>query len=193
MNSHVGNWSPERTPESLKHNCKGQNSSPWKFLYIIRNLLKCRCLKWDRIAHLDICNTSYGQKKGRESNWQFDSRSLKVRNWPDFLTFRQRALYHWKALDKGYNFSSDLIAIGALHKKICALKVAKVLVDGISGLPFGSPGTKGHLNVAPVERHRVYYKGEGGGFPPPSLGHGESCVSELPVARPSTKCAPTMH
>jgi hypothetical protein len=29
----------------------------------------------------------------------------------------------------------------------------------------GSPGTKSHLDVAPVERHRVYYKGEGGGFP----------------------------
>jgi hypothetical protein len=29
----------------------------------------------------------------------------------------------------------------------------------------GSPRTKCHLDVALVERHRVYYKGEGGGFP----------------------------
>ncbi len=36
---------------------------------------------------------------------------------------------------------------------------------GISRLPFGSPETKSNLDVAPVERHRVYYKGEGGGFP----------------------------
>jgi len=35
----------------------------------------------------------------------------------------------------------------------------------ISGLPFGSPGTKCHLNVGFVERHKVYYKGEGDGFP----------------------------
>jgi hypothetical protein len=28
-----------------------------------------------------------------------------------------------------------------------------------------SPGTKNHLDVAPAERRRVYYKGEGGGFP----------------------------
>jgi len=35
----------------------------------------------------------------------------------------------------------------------------------ISGLPLGSPGTKSHLDVGLVERHRVYYKGEGGGFP----------------------------
>jgi hypothetical protein len=55
--------------------------------------------------------------------------------------------------------------IEGLHKKLCALKVTGVSVDAISGLPFGSPGTKSHLDVAPVERHRVYYKGEGGGFP----------------------------
>ncbi len=36
---------------------------------------------------------------------------------------------------------------------------------GISELPFGSPGTKSHLDVAPVESYIVYYKGEGVGFP----------------------------
>jgi hypothetical protein len=35
----------------------------------------------------------------------------------------------------------------------------------ISGLPFGTPGTKSHLEVAPVDRCRIYYKGESGGFP----------------------------
>jgi hypothetical protein len=39
-----------------------------------RKLLKCKCQKWPRMSHLDICSTNYGQKKGRESNWQFDSR-----------------------------------------------------------------------------------------------------------------------
>ncbi len=36
---------------------------------------------------------------------------------------------------------------------------------GILGFPLESPGTKSHLDVVPVERHKVYYKGEGGGFP----------------------------
>ncbi len=36
---------------------------------------------------------------------------------------------------------------------------------GIMGLPLGNPETKYHLDVGFVERHRVYYKGEGGGFP----------------------------
>jgi hypothetical protein len=63
---------------------------------------------------------------------------------------------------------------------------------GILGFPLGSPGTKSHLDVALVESYKIYYKGEGGGFPP-SSGRGESCVFELHVARPSTKSAATMH
>jgi hypothetical protein len=30
---------------------------------------------------------------------------------------------------------------------------------------FESPETKCHLDVDPVAKHKVYYKGEGGGFP----------------------------
>ncbi len=49
--------------------------------------------------------------------------------------------------------------------KLCTCKVIGVLIVGISGLPSGSLGTKSHLDVALVESCRVYYKGEGGGFP----------------------------
>jgi hypothetical protein len=65
----------------------------WKKIYINGKILKPRYLKWARIAHLDIWNISYGQKKGRESNWQFDSRPLKVENRPDFRAWRWRATY----------------------------------------------------------------------------------------------------
>jgi hypothetical protein len=44
-------------------------------------------------------------------------------------------------------------------------KVAKIPVVGISRLPLGSPETKWHLGVGPMVRYKVYYKGEGGGFP----------------------------
>jgi hypothetical protein len=60
-----------------------QNTSHWGVLYIVGKFLKCTCPKWSRMSHLDICSMSYGRKKGRESNWQFDSRPLKVRNRPD--------------------------------------------------------------------------------------------------------------
>jgi len=41
----------------------------------------------------------------------------------------------------------------------------KVPTLGISRLPFGSLETKCYLDVGLMERHKVYYKGEGGGFP----------------------------
>ncbi len=53
-------------------------------------------------------------------------------------------------------------------------------------------GTKCHLDVGLVERHRVYYKGEGGGFPQVRAVVSFMSLS-LPVARPSTKSAQTMH
>jgi len=66
---------------------------------------------------------------------------------------------------QGYNFASNFISIGGLHTKLWGSKVAEIPILAISGLPLGSPGTKSHLDVGFVERHIIYYKGEGGGFP----------------------------
>jgi hypothetical protein len=57
------------TPKNLELELKGQNTSHWHVLGVIGKVLKRRCLKWTRIDHLAICSPSYGQKKGRESNW----------------------------------------------------------------------------------------------------------------------------
>ncbi len=51
------------------------------------------------------------------------------------------------------------------ERKIMGPKVVGVPIVGISKLPLGSPKTKCHLDVSLVERHKVYYKGEGDGFP----------------------------
>jgi hypothetical protein len=132
---------------------------------MIDKILEHRCLKWVRMTHLDISNKRYGQSQGWESNWQFDSRPLKVQNCLDFLTFRWHLTYHWKTLNEGYNFALDLISIGGLHVKLWTRKVAGVLVVRISRLPLRSLETKCHLDVGLMERHKVYYKGENGGFP----------------------------
>jgi len=153
------------TPKTSERDCRGQNPMTCGIPYIIGKLLKLRCLKWALIAHSDIWSTSYGQKKGRESNCQFDSRPQKVGNRPDLLSFRGRATYRWKALNESYNFASDCIAIRGLFAKLWGSKVAGVLAGGISGLPLRSPGKNSHLDVASMESCRVYYKGEGGGFP----------------------------
>jgi len=57
---------------------------------------------------------------------------------------------------------------------------------------FGTPRTKSHLDVGLMERHRVYYKGEGGGFP--QVWAMVNLVNlSLLVVHPSTKSVPTMH
>jgi len=154
------------TPETSKSDFRGQKSIASIVLYIIEKILERKCLKWAPISHLDIWNTSYGQKKGRESNCQFDSRPQKVGNWPDLLRYRGHVTYHWKALNKNYNFALDHIAIWGLFAKLWGSKVARVpfgtrFRDSHSGIP----GEKNHLDVRSMVSHRVYYEGEGGGFP----------------------------
>jgi hypothetical protein len=79
----MGTWEPTRTPKISEFDCRGQNTSHWGFLYTIGKRSKCRCQKWARMSHLDICSTSYDEKKSQESNWQFNSRPLKVENQLD--------------------------------------------------------------------------------------------------------------
>jgi hypothetical protein len=63
---------------------------------------------------------------------------------------------------------------------------------GISGLSLRNPGTKCHLDVAPMESCKEYYKGEGGGFP--QVWAVVSLVSpRLLMVHPSTKSAQIMH
>ncbi len=131
----------------------------WRIPYIIRKLLKPKCLKWTRMTHWGTWNTSYGQKKSQESNYQksnyqFYSQPLKIENRPNFLVCKWHTTYHWKAPDEGYNSVVDLTSIEGLHTKLCTSKVTRVSILGISKLPFGNPRTKWHLNVNPMAKHR---------------------------------------
>jgi hypothetical protein len=139
------------TPENSEHECRGQISSHLSALDVIEKVLKCRCPKWPRMSHLDICSPSYGQKKGRESKWQFDSRPLKVGNRPVFDVRSGSATRHWKALFEGYNFSSDLVPIEDRSEKLWSSKVPGVQPGTVLGLHFGSPGTKSHSDAPSVE------------------------------------------
>jgi hypothetical protein len=153
------------TPENSEDDLRGQISSPWCVLYINEKLLKRKCPKWPRIAHLDICSPSYGQKKGQESNCQFNFRPLKVGNrlLPNVVS--RNATRRWKALDESYNFGLDLVPIRVWGEELWPSKVSGLQPGTISGLQLGSPGKKSHLDVASAESCRVYYMGEGGGFP----------------------------
>jgi hypothetical protein len=108
---------------------------------------------------------------------------------PDSGVCRRSATHRWKALKESYKFALDFIPIGGLSKKLWMPKVPGVQTGIVSKLPLGSPETKSHLDVAPVEWYRVYYMGEGGGFL--RIRAVVSQVSpKLPVASPSTKGAP---
>jgi len=96
---------------------------------------------------------------------QFDSRLLKVGNRLDPGACRSSATHRWKALEERYKFALDLISIGGLSKELWLCKAPRVQTGTISRLLLGSPGTKSHSDVGAMERHRIYYMGEGGGFP----------------------------
>jgi hypothetical protein len=141
----------------------------WGVLYTVGKFLKCRCEKWPFMSHLNIFSPSYGQKKGRESNWQFDSRTLKVRNRPESNVesdvSRWSATRRWRALKESYKIVSNLIPIGGLSKKLWMSKIPGVQTGTVSRLHFGSPRKKCHSDVASAESCKEYYMGEGGGFP----------------------------
>jgi hypothetical protein len=186
--SHSRKWDLRGLQDSQKLRVRLQGSKHltlrcslyrWKYL-------KRRCQKWPCNVHLDICSTSYVRKKGQESNWKFDSRPLKVKNRPNLGACRQSAAHCQKALKESYKFALDLIPIGGLSKELWVDKVPRVHSGTISGLPLGSLGTNSHLDVVPMEWRKVYYMGEGGGFPRVQVV--VSQVSpELPMVCPSTK------
>jgi hypothetical protein len=94
--------------------------------------------------------------------------------------------HRWKALEESYNFGLDLVLIWARGEKLWTPKVSKVQTGTVSGLHFGSPGKKSHLDASATESCREYYMGEGGGFP-----RVRAVVNQvsprLPVACPNTK------
>jgi hypothetical protein len=174
----MGTWESFGTSKNLKFDCKGQNPLLWGVLYTVGNVLKCRCRKWPCMSHSEICSTSYGRKKGRESNWQFDFRPLKVGNRPDPSVFKWSATHCWKALEESYKFASNLISIGGLSKELWTPKVLGVETKTVLGLILGSPGTKKPFGCGcHREAQRIIY-GRRLWFPP-SPGCGESCESRV--------------
>jgi hypothetical protein len=147
-----GTWESSKTTKNSKCDYKGQNTLHWNVFYIVEKVLKCKCPKWPRMSHLDICSIGYGQKKGRKSNWQFDSRPLKVRNRLNPGVCRWNATHRWKALKESYKFALNLVPIGGWSKKLRMPKVPRVQTGTISGLHFGSPRKKCHSNASAVWR-----------------------------------------
>jgi len=178
----VGDLESSGTPECLELDSKGKNTSHWGFFGVVGKVLKRRYRKCPRIGNSDICSPSYGQKKCRESNWQFDSRPLKVGNRCLLDIRSERATWRWKDLDEGYNFGSDLIEI-----QVCSRELWRFKVPGVPSRRFrdnfGTPFRESREFVplgcrcSGVSQSRLY---GGWWWHPPSPGRGESCGPKCP-------------
>jgi hypothetical protein len=146
----MGTWSPPGFSKTQSL-IAGVKTPRLEVFFMSFEIVKCRCRKWPRMHHSNICSTSYGRKKGRESNWQFDFQPLKVRNRLDPGVCRSSATHRWKALEESYKFSLDLVPIKGLSWELWAFKVPGVQTEIVSGLLFVSHGTKSHLDVGAVE------------------------------------------
>jgi hypothetical protein len=136
-----GNLESSGTPKNSELELKGQNTLHWGVLDVIEKVLKCRCLNWPCIGHLDIFSPSYGQKKGRESNSQFYSRPLKVRNRP-LLDVQWQWQWRWKSLKESYNIGLDLAPIGLGNREIWAPKVPGLQPGQFWDSNLGVPGKR---------------------------------------------------
>jgi len=179
----VGDLESSKTPECLESDSKAQNTSHWGVLGVIGKVLKLRYRKWPRIGHLDICSPSYGQ---------FDSQPLKVGNRPLPNLRIESATWRWKDLDEGYNFGSDLVAIGLCSWELWAPKVPR-LQPGQFWDNFGTPTWESRekepfgCSFRGVTQ-RILHGGRW--WLPPSPGHGEFCVSKCPWLVPTPKGVP---
>jgi hypothetical protein len=84
------------------------------------------------------------------------------------------------------SFQSEACTQSYGASKLGHPKVTGIPTLGISRFPFGSPRTKCHLDMGLMERQKIYYNGEGGGFPQVRT-VGNLVSPSLPVARPKTK------
>jgi hypothetical protein len=133
-------------------------------LYIIKKLLERRCLKWAPIAHLIIWNTSYGQKKGSHTASLIPDQK-KSRIDSIYLAAEDTRHTIGKLLTRATNFLQATSWSEVCSQSYGAPKSRENHLAQFQDSHSGVPREKSHLDVGFVASHRVFYKGEGGGFP----------------------------
>jgi hypothetical protein len=137
----MGPWESSGTPKNSELDCRGQKTLPWGVFYTVGKVLKRRCRKWPGMNHLNISNTSYVRKKGRKSNWQFDSRPLKVGNQPDPDVCRWGAMHHLDLLWNNLGVKlgeivenyKTLLFSKFQKKRICFVRVMRLTRSQVTG------------------------------------------------------------
>jgi hypothetical protein len=170
-------WESSGTPEVLELDCKGQNTLPWGFLYIVGKVLKCRCRKWPCMSHSNICSTSYVRKK---AVWLPTTKSRKSTR---FTCVQAACDIPLKSSRQGLQ-----LCFRPHHDRRSAQDVMRPQsCESPNYYNFGTPGTpiweswvKRPFGCGPRgEAQSILYGGRW--WLPPGLGRGES--SESKVAR----------
>jgi hypothetical protein len=101
-----------------------------------------RSIVWLNFTKMDKSKMPIGKEMkkmfGGGSNWQFDSRPLKVRNRPLPDLRIESAIRRWKDFAEGYKFGLDLVAIRLRNRELWAPKVPE-LHPGQFRDNFGTP------------------------------------------------------
>jgi hypothetical protein len=90
----------------------------------------------------------------------------KIENRPNLFVCRRRATFRWKKLStKTITLLQTAPQLEVCSQSYRAPKSRESQLAGFRDSHSGVPGEKSHLDVGSVASHRIYYKGEGGGFP----------------------------
>jgi hypothetical protein len=160
----VGKWSPLGLPKTQK-TIWGVKSPCFGAIFISMK----RSWSVDAQNGLALAIWTFAAKL-----WAKEGPGVKLPVW--LLTTKSRELtssqcclkecnWHWKDLDESYNFGLDLVLIWVRGEELWPSKVLGLQPGTVSRFQLGSPGKKNHLDVASAKSCRVYYMGEGGGFP----------------------------
>jgi len=147
----LGIWNPLGLPNVLNSTVEAKTPQIGMFLVSLESSWSVdvqnglALVIWTSVAQV------MGKRKGRESNWQFDSQPLKVGNRPLPNVCRCSAMGRWKALEESYNFGLDLAPIGRRSQKLWMSKVPRVQPRTVSRLQLRSPEKKSHLDVIYAE------------------------------------------
>jgi hypothetical protein len=130
--------------------------------------------------------------------WQKERPGVKLVVWLSTTKSRESTRPRWVQVQCDTPLKSsrgELHVCFRLHpnrrsqRKVMISQASRVQIGTVSGFLLGSPGTKSHSDVGAAEKHRIYYMGEGGGFPWVRVVVGQ-VNPKLPVACLSIKGAP---
>jgi hypothetical protein len=105
----MGTWNPPGLPQLPSSRAEGKNPGLEVFFISLERSWNVNVENgfawaiWTSAAQILV------ERKGRESNWQFDSQPPKVENRPDPGVCKWSATHRWKALKESYKFASDLV------------------------------------------------------------------------------------